>query len=298
MFNKEQKEAFIKEYLRSKVVAETSLYALFRKTEPFEEEINKDASIFTREEILNMLAKFKAKSVNSLLNYNIILKHYSRFVLKEVGTNAYESIVKSDVANLVDNTANILLTREELDDVETQLLNWVDKAIVELLWEGVSGPSMNDIYSITEECVQEKVLCVNGKEFPMTDRLKELLPKAFAETESMSYGNTMRISQVIGKGRIYKERPNARGVDSNDVHFRFFYRKIMIFREYLGLEGLTMKNIAASGLWHYLQLGMEERNLGLRDFLKTRQGERLAKKYGFGDYYVDNICQKYEQYLK
>lgn len=134
----------------SKVVAETSLYAVFRKTEPFEEEINKDASIFTIEEILNMFAKFKAKSVNSLLNYNIILKHYSRFVLKEVGTNAYESIVKSDVANLVDNTANILLTREELDDVEVQLLNWVDKAIVELLWEGVSGKNMNDIYSVTE----------------------------------------------------------------------------------------------------------------------------------------------------
>ena len=150
MFNKEQKEAFIKEYLRSKVVAETSLYALFRKAEPFEEEINKDASIFTREEILNMFAKFKAKSVNSLLNYNIILKHYSRFILKEVGTNAYESIVKSDVANLVDNTENILLTREELDDVEAQLLNWVDKEIVELLWEGVSGKNMNDIYSVTE----------------------------------------------------------------------------------------------------------------------------------------------------
>lgn len=297
MFNKEQKEAFIKEYLKSKVVAETSLYALFRKTEPFEEEINKDASIFTREEILNMFAKFKAKSVNSLLNYNIILKHYSRFVLKEVGTNAYESIVKSDVANLVDNTANILLTREELDDVEVQLLNWVDKAIVELLWEGVSGKNMNDIYSVTEECVKGDKLCVNGKEFPMTSRLKELLPKAFSETESMAYGNTMRISQVIGRGRIYKERPNTRGVDSDDVHFRYFYRKIQIFRDYLDIPGLTMKNIAASGLWHYLQLGMKETGLGLRGFLKTNKGEELAKRYGFGDYWIDNIHQKYEQYV-
>lgn len=297
MFNKEQKEAFIKEYLKSKVVAETSLYALFRKTEPFEEEINKDASIFTREEILNMFAKFKAKSVNSLLNYNIILKHYSRFVLKEVGTNAYESIVKSDVANLVDNTANILLTREELDDVEVQLLNWVDKAIVELLWEGVSGKNMNDIYSVIEECVKGDKLCVNGKEFPMTSRLKELLPKAFSETESMAYGNTMRISQVIGRGRIYKERPNTRGVDSDDVHFRYFYRKIQIFRDYLDIPGLTMKNIAASGLWHYLQLGMKETGLGLREFLKTNKGEELAKRYGFGDYWIDNIHQKYEQYV-
>ena len=51
MFNKEQKETFIKEYLRSKVVAETSIYAVFKKTEPFEKELNKDASKFIRDEI-------------------------------------------------------------------------------------------------------------------------------------------------------------------------------------------------------------------------------------------------------
>ena len=77
MYNKAQKEAFMKEYLKSKVVAKTSLYAVFRKTEPFEEKLKKDASQFTREEILNMFAQFRAKSVNSLLNYAIILKHYS-----------------------------------------------------------------------------------------------------------------------------------------------------------------------------------------------------------------------------
>lgn len=297
MFNEAQKETFIKEYLRSKVVAETSLYAIFKKTEDFEEKLNKDVSKFTRDEILDMLAKFKAKSINSLLNYTIVLKHYSRFVFGEVGTNAYESIGKADVSDMIDKTANILLTREELDDIEYQLLNWVDKAIVELLWEGVSGKNMNDIYSVTEECIRGNKLCVNDKEFFMTNRLKELLPKAFAETEAMSYGNTMRISQVIGKGRIYKERPNTRGVDSDDVHFRFFYRKIQVFRDYLGIPGLTMKNIAASGLWYYLQCGMKEKGLGLREFLKTDQGAMLAKQYGFGDYYVDNICQKYEQYV-
>ena len=51
MFNEGQKETFIREYLRSKVVAETSLYAVFRKKEPFEKELNKDASKFTRDEI-------------------------------------------------------------------------------------------------------------------------------------------------------------------------------------------------------------------------------------------------------
>ena len=299
MFNEAQKEIFIKEYLRSKVVAETSLYAIFKKTEDFEEKLNKDVSKFTRDEILDMLAKFKAKSINSLLNYTIVLKHYSRFVFGAVGTNAYESIGKADVADMVDKNANILLTREELDDVEVQLLNWVDKAIIELLWNGVAGKNMEDIYSVSEDCVQGNILRVNEKEFPMTDRLRELLPKAFAETELMSYGNTMRVIDVNGKGKIYKERPNARGIDTPDIRFRWVYRKIQIFRDYLDMPGLTMKNIAASGLWHYLQLCMEKTKLDLRTFLRTKEGKELAMRYGFSEsYYIDNICQKYEQHLR
>ena len=299
MFNKAQKETFIKEYLRSKVIAETSLYAIFKKTEDFEEKLNKDVSKFTRDEILDMLAKFKAKSINSLLNYTIVLKHYSRFVFGAVGTNAYESIGKADVADMVDKNANILLTREELDDVEVQLLNWVDKAIIELLWNGVAGKNMEDIYSVSEDCVQGNILRVNEKEFPMTDRLRELLPKAFAETELMSYGNTMRVIEVNGKGKIYKERPNARGIDTPDIRFRWVYRKIQIFRDYLDMPGLTMKNIAASGLWHYLQLCIEKTKLDLRTFLRTKEGKDLAMRYGFSEsYYIDNICQKYEQQLR
>ena len=295
MFDKEQKEAFIKEYLKSKVVAKTSLYAVFRKTEPFEEKLNKDASQFTREEILNMFAQFRAKSVNSLLNYAIILKHYSRLMR---GENEYESITKADVVGLIDKSGNILLSREELDDIEAQLLNWSDKAIVELLWEGISGKNMIDIYSVSEECIQGGMLCVNGKEFYMTNRLKELLPKAFAETEIMSYGNTMRIVEVEGKGRLYKERANTRGVDSDDQKFRYFYRRIQIFREYLDIPGLTMKNLSASGMFYYIQLGIKETGLALREFLKTSKGKELAIQYGFAeDYYVDTIAQKYEQYI-
>lgn len=57
MYNEEQKENFIKEYLKSKVIADTSLYAILKKTEPFEIENNKDVSDFTKDEILDMFAR-------------------------------------------------------------------------------------------------------------------------------------------------------------------------------------------------------------------------------------------------
>ena len=42
MYQSETKESFIKDYMRSRVVAQTSLYSLFRKTEKYEESLGKD----------------------------------------------------------------------------------------------------------------------------------------------------------------------------------------------------------------------------------------------------------------
>ena len=72
MYQNEMKEGFIQDYMRSRVVAKTSLYSLFKKVAPYEEQLKKDCSRFTKEEIVNMFAEFKAKSIYVLLNYNTI----------------------------------------------------------------------------------------------------------------------------------------------------------------------------------------------------------------------------------
>lgn len=298
MYNENVKEGFIKDYLKSRVVAKTSLYSLFKKVAPHEEKLDKDCSKFTEEEIIEMYKVFCARSYYVLLNYNVMLKAYCTWMKHYhglVNDIAYENITTDIVKSLISEDAKKILTREEITEIEDQLYNWSDKAIVELLFLGVAGKNMEDIYSVSSECIIGDCLVVNGKKFPLTDRLQELLPKAFAETEIMSYGDTMRVVKVTGQGRIYKERSNARGVTSDDAKFRFFYRKIQIFRDYLGMPGLTMKNIAAAGLWHYLTCGMEETGLDLRGFLKTKAGEELAVRYGFSkDYYLETICAKYE----
>ena len=301
MYNENIKEGFIEDYMKSRVVAQTSLYSLFRKTEPYELQLDKDCSEFTEKEILNMYEDFKARSYYALLNYNVILKAYCTWRRYHHGIkdgNAYECITTDIAKSLIPDDAKRILTREEIVEIEDQLYNWSDKAIVELLFLGVAGKNMEDIYAVSSECVEGDHLVVNGKEFPLTDRLKELLPKAFDETEIMSYGETMRIAKVVGSGRIYKERANVRGVTSEDSKFRYFYRKIQIFRDYLDIPSLTMKNIATAGLWYYLSAGMEETGLDLRSFLRTQAGEDIAIRYGFSkDYYLETICAKYEQYL-
>ena len=156
------------------------------------------------------------------------------------------------------------MSREEIIDIEDQLYNWTDKAILECLWEGISGPSLVDLVNINVSMVDSKermMYFADGRMVKLTDRLHDLLVKAFDEIEYMCYGETLRVKKLIGVGNLYKERDNAHAADSKDKAFRWVYRKIQNFRNHVGIPGLTMKNIHISGMYHYLCEGMQETDL-------------------------------------
>lgn len=304
MYQSEMKEGFIKDYMRSRVVARTSLYSLLRKTEPFEEKYDKDCSQFNQNEVITMYTEFKAKSVYVLLNYNTILKAYCawrHYYHKEKVTESYENITIELLKPCVPEESNKFLSREEIIEIEDQLYNWTDKAILECLWEGISGPSMIDLVNINKSMVdfkEKEMYFSDGRIINLTDRLCEFLSKAFDETEYMCYGETLRVKKLAGIGNLYKERDNAYATDSNDKYFRWVYRKVQNFRDHVGIPGLTMKNIHISGMYHYLCQAMQDTGLDLKSFLRSEDGKRLADKYGFhSESYVDNLTHRFKDFV-
>lgn len=306
-FNEEVKTEFIKDYMRSRVVAKTTLTGLFNKVSAFENKYNKDCSDFSETEVLSMYRAFNAKSVNVLLNNNVYLENYTayRIYYKQIHhENTYKLINKDMMLGCIDENirAQQFLTREQMNDVEDQLLNFTDKAIVECLWHGIAGKDMDDIVSINEDMVSDEDMTImlhSGKVVPITQRLYDYLCEAFRETEYLCYGPTMRVKEMRGYGRLYKERDNAKCVNSKDKQFRWVYRKIQVFRDYVDLPMLTMKNIQASGLLHNIRTGMEETGLDARGFLQTDRGKSIAVQYGYGlDYYVDTIAGKFCDIIK
>lgn len=303
-YNEEAKAEFIKDYMRSRVVAATSLSGLFNKTASFEDELDKDCSRFTKEEVLDMYRKFGAKSVNVLSNYNVYLKSYTALMLyknKINNTNAYENINKDDLKQCIDPDVQkqMCITREQLDDIENELLNYTDKAIVEALWNGISGKSMIDLTSLNSNMFSEdqrSLIFSDGRIIHISKKLSEYLDKAFKETEYLCYGATLRVEKLIGYGNLYKERANAHAGVSDDVRFRWIYRKIQNYRKHLDISMLTMKNIQASGLLYNLQKGMRDNNCSMREFLSSGKGKELALQYGYSpEHYIDVISDKYSQ---
>lgn len=306
-YNEEAKAEFIKDYMRSRVVAATSLSGLFNKTEPFESELDKDCSCFTKEEIINMYKNFGAKSVNVLENYNVYLRSFTAFRIYYGHIdveNAYEGITKDNLRLCIDPELQKqkFLTREQLDDIENELLNYTDKAIVEALWHGISGKSMKDIASLNEDMFSEdrkKLRFPDGRVIEISEKFRHFLERAFNETEYLCYGSSLRVEEVEGKGRLYKKRLNSYAKDTDDVIFRNFYRKIMIYRNYLGIPILTMKTIQSSGLLYQIQNGMQEYECSMREFLATEEGKALAIQYGYKpEHYIDVIANKFNQYQR
>ena len=304
MYQSEMKEGFIKDYMRSRVVARTSLYSLMRKTEPFEEKNKKDCSQFNEKEVLWMYKEFKAKSVYVLLNYNVILKAYCawrRYYHKEKTTESYNNITIEMLKPCIPEDSNKFLSRDEITEIEEKLYNWTDKAILECLWEGISGPSMIDLVNLNMHMVNTKEKSIyfsDGRIISLTDRLYTYLMQAFDEVEYMCYGETLRVKKLIGIGSLYKERDNAHAADSNDKTFRWVYRKIQNFKDHVGIPRLTMKNIHISGMYHYLCQGMQETGLDLKSFLRSEDGKDLAKKYGFhSESYVDNLTHRFKDFV-
>lgn len=303
-YNKEVKDSFIKDYMRSRVVAATSLSAIFNKTEPFENMLGKDCSQFNQEEILEMYKQFGAKSRNALENYNVYLKSYTAFRLyhKQISNeNAYNRINKEMIKGCMDDDLQkqLYLTREQVDDIENELFNYTDKAIVEALWNGISGKSMSDLVSLERNMFSDdkrSLIFPDGRIVAIDQRLSEFLDKAFSETEYMCYGNTIKVEKLVGYDTLYKERSNAHTSPSNDKFFRWIYRRVQNYRKQLDIPGLTMKNIQASGLLYKLQNGMQQNDCSMREFLYTEEGKALAMQYGYKpEHYVDVIVDKYDK---
>lgn len=300
MYKKEMKEGFISDYIRSRVVQQTSVYGLFRKIQSYEETLNKDVCEFTKDEALEMYKGLKSRSVYTLLNNNVILKAYCAWQKHYNGLNtesAYENITIDDLRSCVDAKASKLLSREEITEIEEQLLNVTDAAIVECLFQGIAGPSMRDITSLSKDMLDKENKCLifpDGRVFDISEKLCEMLEEAFEEESYICYGETLRVKKLIGKGKLFKDRDNTYASDTDDRKFRAVYRKIQVIREYIGIKELTMKGIAAAGFLHYLKTHLKESGLSIKEFLQTDKGRVLMDRYGYESAYrVDNIIHRY-----
>ena len=310
--NEVEIEDFLQEYGRSRVIIETTTRATLNRAVEFEHKFNKPFYCFTTEEALEMYKSVHAISVVTLQNNNLVLKHAARwfaYKYKKEVANTYEEMTKDILSEVVDvdKQKSLILGREDIDSLKDNLLNKIDQAIVEMLFQGAGGEWLKEVAFLDRRQLDREHLMVyfkTGKNLPVTDEICDLLIEAFAEDELISFGSTTRVSKVTGNG-LYKVRCNALS-DNSDYgdeqcvqrRYRFIQRRLLLITKDLGTR-LTASGLQASGLLHYIRLGMEETGLSFREFVRTERAKWLAQRYDIrSDLYAQIIQDKLGQYFE
>jgi hypothetical protein len=305
-------ESFLNEYSRSRVIIETTVRASLNRALEFEKKFQKPFYDFTVDEILEMYKSTHAISDRSLQNTNLTLKHAARWILDQKGLSTqspYEEVTKELILGCVDTKKkkNLILTKEDLMEIQGELLNWTDKAILFLLFEGVGGYMLKELLFMDWDQVSRKDLKIyfrSGKTIDITAEEYELLRNAFQEDELISFGTTSRVSRVKSLG-IYKARFNSLSdndniADAGDVErrYRFCQRRLMLIAKDLGIN-ITSGSIQESGFLHYIKEGMRRSGLEFLQYIKTEECKALARRYDvYTDLYVQIVREKFLQYFQ
>ena len=304
-------ERFITEYRRSRVIVETTVRATLKRALEFEHKFNKPFYEFSTEEIMEMYKSTHAISDRSLQNTNLTLKHAARWMAdtkRLVPNSQYETMTKELIQECVDvkRKEGLILSREDLDEVLEQLLNWTDKAILTMLFLGAGSQWLKELTFFDMSQVSRKDDCVyfkTGKVIPITNDDYELIKAACAEEELISFGETARISKVKSCG-IFKVRFNALSESDNqnddqdlERRFRFVQRRLMLISKDLGVQ-LNSGSLQTSGLLHHLKEGVKASGLAFREYVKTKEAKELARRYDIlSELYVQILVEKFEKYF-
>lgn len=303
---------FLVEYKRSRVIAETSVRAILKRAIEWEKKFNKPFYRFTKEEALEMFRAVNAVSATSLLNFNLILKHASSWILftkNENTESVYDEINKGDLKKCINRNKKrkMLLTYEQMMDIQGELLNATDSAIILLLFAGLGGKWCSELTYLTEQQVSKENMCIyfkNGKKIEINEYIYGVLQKAFNETELISYSATAKVSQVTSLG-IYKLRCNTLNTNADshneldmERRFRWLQRRLYIVSQYFDIP-LTVGAIQDSGLLHHIKIGMEESGLPFRKYLYSDEGRKLAERYDiFSEHAPSILIEKFKMHFE
>lgn len=305
-------EDFLKEYGRSRVIIESTTRATLNRAVEFEYKFNKPFYQFTTEEALEMYKSIHAISIVSLQNNNLVLKHAARWFAhngKKTANDAYEAMTKELLGGVVDTEKqkSMILSREDLNNLQGNLLNAVDRAILEMLFLGAGGFWLKELTFLDSSQVDKKnnmIYLKTGKTIPVSDEVCDLLKEAFKEDELVSLGTTARISRVTGPW-LYKIRFNALSDNSDynseediERRYRFIQRRLALISQDLDVK-LTSGGLQSSGLLWHIQQKLNELDCDFREFVKTKSAQKLAQRYDIkSEFYGQILLEKFDSYFK
>ena len=276
MYNQKLKERYRKEKESYTTVSAYYFSSLFKRTEPFEEELDKDASNFTTYEIINMYKTLAIMSLDTIATMNSNLSMYTQWCIQENLVNDYQNhyleITRDMMASFVNKLAmdKKVVSREQVLDWCQQLPNPSDSFCLLGLFEGIRGGGYLEIALAKIEDFHDNIFTAyNGREIKVSFTLIEYAKQSNETIEYQSISRNMEKEvNLIENGRIIKDYPNVRRTESLPVLRRRTQSRLARIFNYMGiLEYMNGNDIRMSGVIEMINSRCKELGINGKDYI-------------------------------
>ena len=305
MYNQELKERYRIEKESYTTVSAYYFSSLFKKTEPFEEQLNKDISNFTTHEIINMYKTLAIMSLDTIVTMNSNLSMYTQWCIQENLVNDYQNhfleIDRDMMATFVNKLAmdKKVVSRQQILDWCQQLPNPSDSFCLLGLFEGIRGGGYLELALAKMEDFNDNVFTAyNGREIKVSSTLIEYAEQSNETLDYQSITNTMtREVTLIENGRIVKDYPNVQRSESLVVLRRRIQSRLARIFDYMGiLDYMNGNDIRMSGVVEMINTRSRELGISGKDYIYGIGIEEIKKQYDYKvvpSVYID----KFGEYL-
>lgn len=306
MYNEEVKKRYIVEKENSTTVDKHYLPNLFKKCEPFEEKLNKDACNFTTREIENMMKTINFSSFESIGVANSSFSQYTMWCMKQGmvldSQNHYLELNRPRLAELVNKTVQNMriVSREKVLDWCFEMPNASDQFIMLGLFEGIKGQDFCEFTMMKNDDVHLEKSTITVPNRGEMDFSCELCTFGMQSAEATEYfsvtGKMERIVPVAESDYIIKNYPNVFDNVSQFQKGRRIYNRLARAFSFLGIgDWMSASALVDSGVVHMVRNRSKELGISCDEYMSTKINE-VSKRYD-KRILKSTLINKYGDYL-
>ena len=301
MYNEERKREYLRYIVEDLGQTPQSITALFRKTDSYEELLNKDVCDFTFPEIDKLLSVFSASSVNAIRKNISVLRTYTDWCcscnISIDNINHYDEI-NMKVENLqkyLNKEKSVCPNRKQVLEDISEFRNNSDKFLILALFEGVRTEEVGELFQVKISKLNGNILTFeNGEERVLS---KELVKLAIASSKEEEYISSTGAALTLRmEGNIVNSRNNVRSNTMENLNLRLTNRLIVLRRE-MNMPYLTIPRLHTAGIVDQLKRIMEKYGISKEEIFEDKYIGMVSSNYDIGSYSKKILKLKFYNYL-
>lgn len=239
----------------------------FAKAKEEEERFGKDMYDMNIDELGEVIKSLSVSTSNVAYNHAVKFEQYIDWAYENGYTpsnlNPLSNVNKLEWSKqFVAKYKQSAFTRQQILDMSKYLVNYVDRALLLALFEGINGEGFSELLNLRTKDLKEidskyyaTLYDKHGKDrtIEITETLFDLLHKTDNEPEYYSKNGVtdsdrQTTSKFLESPYIFKK--TTRGKQEGKLDVFYVNRKFVIYKELFELEYLKAKDITKSGMMH------------------------------------------------